>query len=197
MKKKIWQWFQVTMRSGWGLGVQGWSRVDPVGHGFSAHLVSLEVTKGPKKRVVAAEWDFRSTRSGALGSHRGQAAKTEDCSRRGVGDRVAGSSHLGLTYGTSLLCSQNCEFLQRKSSHLITRQQNHFISTHPCWRKNMFISWICSPEPCQGLLCPIPATDRTRISTQIPLTQRDDFQAAEKMGNKEAYNTDSLGSFWG
>lgn len=70
-KKKIWQWFQVTMRSGWGLGVQGWSRVDPVGHGFSAHLVSLEVTKGPKKRVVAAEWDFQSTRSGALGSHRG------------------------------------------------------------------------------------------------------------------------------
>ena len=35
------------------------------------------------------------------------------------------------------------------------------------------------------------ASDRAGISTQIPLTQWDDFQAAEKMCNKEAYEIDN------
>lgn len=44
--------------------------MDPAGHGFSAHVVSLEITEGPKKHVAAAEQDSRGPRSGAPGSRR-------------------------------------------------------------------------------------------------------------------------------
>lgn len=100
----------------------------------------LEVTERPKKCVVVAEWDSRSTRSGALGSHRGRQAKAEGCSRRGVGDRVPGSSHLGLTYGTSLLGSQAV---------------NSIRGNPPIWAQgNRTI--LSQPIPVEGKTCSFP-----------------------------------------